>query len=207
MRARPRSSRTEGALRCRPCRAGPPSPDWWLGSEAENDREGGTRATAVAREEAPRVLAGRGHLEEPAQERVAVRRGRPLELHPLAHGGQVGAAHAGGGAARGPPAGGGAEPVPAGAATGGSRRRGCDGRGNGHGRVLPLSAGKSAEADVRCCYSCDWCDAPGGMDARYLSVTSAERTATLRACCASGSRAGSDPARAPCRRCWPDEVP
>src|SRR3954466_12852213 len=97
MRARPRSSRTEGALRCRPCRAGPPSPDWRLGSEAENDREGGTRATAVAREEAPRVLAGRGHLEQPAQERVAVRRGRPLELHPLAHGGQVGAAHAGGG--------------------------------------------------------------------------------------------------------------
>src|SRR3954451_5158610 len=91
MRARPRSSRTEGALRCRPCRAGPPSPDRWLGSEAENDREGGTRATAVAREESPRVLAGRGHLEQPAQERVAVRRGRPLELHPLAHGGQVGA--------------------------------------------------------------------------------------------------------------------
>src|SRR3954454_1868893 len=138
MRARPRSSRTEGALRCRPCRAGPPSPDWWLGSEAENDREGGTRATAVAREEAPRVLAGRGHLEQPAQERVAVRRGRPRELHPLARGGRVGAA----------PAGGRAEPVPAGAATGGSRRRGCDGRGNGHGRVLPLSAGKIAEADV-----------------------------------------------------------
>src|SRR3954468_14369208 len=109
MRARPRSSRTEGALRCRPCRAGPPSPDWWLGSEAENDREGGTRATAVAREEAPRVLAGRGHLEQPAQERIAVRRGRPLELHPLAHGGQVGAAHAGGrgGGGRGRPARGG----------------------------------------------------------------------------------------------------
>src|SRR4051812_11615301 len=131
MRARPRSSRTEGALRCRPCPAGPPSPGWWLGSEAENDREGGTGAPAVAREEAPRVLAGRGHLEQPAQERVAVRRGRPLELHPLAHGGQVGAAHAGGRA----------EPVPAGAATGGSRRRGCDGRGKGHGRGLALSAG------------------------------------------------------------------
>src|SRR4051795_8621881 len=156
MRARPRSSRTEGALRCRPCRAGPLSPGWWLGSEAENDREGGTWATAVAREEAPRVFAGRGDLEQPAQERVAVRRGRPLELHPLAHGGQVGAAHAGGGAAPGPArdarggargarrGGGGGEPVPAGAATGGSRRRGCDGRGNGHGRVLPLSAGKSA---------------------------------------------------------------
>src|SRR3954452_7170210 len=66
MRARPRSSRTEGALRCRPCRAGSPSPDWWLGSEAENDREGGTRATAVAREEAPRVLAGRGPAEPPS---------------------------------------------------------------------------------------------------------------------------------------------
>src|SRR3954449_13383060 len=118
MRARPRSSRTEGALRCRPCRAGPPSPDRWLGSEAENDREGGTRATAVAREEAPRVLAGRGHLEQPAQERVAVRRGRPLELHPLAHGGQVGAAHAGGRA----------EPGAAGPATGGSGRRGGGGR-------------------------------------------------------------------------------
>src|SRR3954451_10908885 len=112
MRARPRSSRTEGALRCRPCRAGPPSPDRWLGSEAENDREGGTRATAVAREEAPRVLAGRGHLEQPAQERVAVRRGRPLELHPLAHGGGRGAARGtpaprrGGGGAATPPRGG-----------------------------------------------------------------------------------------------------
>src|SRR3954452_4447612 len=131
MRARPRSSRTEGALRCRPCRAGPPSPDRWLGSEAENDREGGTRATAVAREEAPRVLAGRGHLEQPAQERVAVRRGRPLELHPLAHGGQVGAAHAGGRA----------EPVPAGGATGGSGRR-----AGGAGGAAPARGGGGAGA-------------------------------------------------------------
>src|SRR5512132_2612972 len=33
------------------------------------------------------------------------------------------------------------------------------------------SAGKNATADVMGCYSCDWCDAPGGMDARYRSVT------------------------------------
>src|SRR3954453_22042916 len=142
MRARPRSSRTEGALRCRPCRAGPLSPGWWLGSEAENDREGGTWATAVAREEAPRVFAGRGDLEQPAQERVAVRRGRPLELHPLAHGGQVGAAHAGG---RG-------EPVPAGPPTGGSRRPGAA-RGAGAGRPR---AGRSGSTGLRRAWKRTW---------------------------------------------------
>ena len=48
------------------------------------------------------------------------------------------------------------------------------------------SAGKIATADVMGCYSCDWCDAPGGMDARYRSVTSLGWIATVRRCCESG---------------------
>ena len=59
-------------------------------------------------------------------------RGGALELHPLAHGGDVAAAHAGGRA----------EAVPAGAAAGGAGRRGAGVRGTGHDRVLPLSAGE-----------------------------------------------------------------
>ena len=84
---------------------------------------------------------------------------RPGELHALADGGQVGDAHTGGGT----------EPVAAGAGTGRTQGAGCG--GTGHGRFLPLSAGKIATADVMGCYACDWCDAPDVMDARYRSVT------------------------------------
>ena len=84
-----------------------------------------------------------------------------LELHPLAHGGDVAAADAGGRA----------EAVPAGAAAGGAGRRGAGVRGTGHDRVLPLSAGKIATADVMDCYWCDWSDAPDRMGGCYRPVT------------------------------------
>jgi hypothetical protein len=44
-------------------------------------------------------------------------------------------------------------------------------RGSGHDRVLPLSAGKFATADVMDCYWCDWSDAPDGIDGCYPPVT------------------------------------
>ena len=64
--------------------------------------------------------------------------GGPLELHPLAHGGDVGDAHPGGRA----------EPVPAGAAAGGAGRRGAGRRGTGHDRFCLSRRGKIAAADV-----------------------------------------------------------
>src|SRR5689334_3802362 len=149
--------------------------------QAEDDRERRARTTAGAREEAPGVPARGGCLEQPARERVAGR-GRALELHPLAHGGDVAAAHTRGGA----------EAVSPGATACGAGRRGAGVHGSGHDRVLPLSAGKIATTDVMDCYWCDWSDAPDGMDGCYRPVTIAAsvpaRTAvaTVRACCASG---------------------
>src|SRR4051812_35506191 len=98
--------------------------------QAEDDREGGARTTAGAREEAPGVAARGRRLEQPARERVA-RRSGALELHPLAHGGDVAAADTRGGA----------EAVSPGATAGGAGRRGGRGGRAGDGRGLPLSAG------------------------------------------------------------------
>ena len=83
--------------------------------------------------------------------------GPALELHPLAHGGEVGDAHTGGRA----------EPVTTGATTGGTRRRGASGGGKGHDRFCLSRRGKIAETDVRACDWWDWSDAPGQMDACY----------------------------------------
>ena len=61
--------------------------------------------------------------------------------------------------------------MPAGAATGCSGRRGASRSGTGHDRFCLSRRGKIAASDVRSCYSCDWCDAPGAMGACYRSVT------------------------------------
>ena len=84
-------------------------------------------------------------------ERAARRGGGPLELHPLADGGEVGDAHPGGRA----------EPVTAGAAAGGTGRRGAGGRGTGHDRFCLSRRGKIAARTLWRCDWCDWSDAPG----------------------------------------------
>src|SRR3954453_2354185 len=91
--------------------------------EAEEDGDRRTVPAPLAGEEAPGVPAGGRSGEQPAEERASRRRGRALELHPVAHGGQGGDAHAGGGAA----------PVSTGGPAGGTRRRGASCGGNGHG--------------------------------------------------------------------------
>ena len=104
--------------------------------------------------------------------------GRALELHPLADGGQVGDAHAGGRSR-----------------AGADRRR--DGRHAVDGEPAAVERdmvgfclsrrGKIAEADVMACDSWDWCDAPGQMGACYpLCDLGSASIATVRACCASG---------------------
>ena len=80
--------------------------------------------------------------------------------------------------------------VPAGAAAGGAGRRGSSVRGTGHDRVLPLSAGKIATADVMDCYACDWSDAPDRMDACYPPVTFGARCARRGRYCPGVLRIG-----------------